>query len=182
MRRVAALTLMLLLLLTGCRAAPAADSSGAASSLPSVSSAVSPVPDEGLERLFDGNQLYAAAYLGYEEIGDLSYFTENGFIDGTPPIHHVSGGEHYLIIPRYPDMNLSLFRRRLDHDMGVLELFYEEENAKPFILCCNISDIFPDVTVLLTRGEEQTEFTPHISLKDGSIQLGDRGVDLTQLP
>lgn len=182
MRRFAALTLtFLFLLLTGCESAPVSGSSGTASSLPPASSAASSAPDDGLDALFDGDQLYAAAYLGYEEMGDLSYFTENGFIDGTPPIHHVSGGEYYLIIPRYPDMTLHLYRRRLDHDMGVLDLFYEAENAGPFILCCNVSDIFPDVTVLLTRGEDSAKFTPCISLKDGSIQLGDRGLDITQL-
>ena len=160
--------LFLLLMLTACAATPSTGASSTPSELPAVP--------------FDGDQLYAVAYLGYEKIGDLAYFKENGFIDGTPPIHYVSGGEYYLVIPRYPDMTLQLYRRRLDHDMGVLDLFYEEENAKPFILCCNVSDIFPDVTVLLTRGDDSAEFTPYISLKDGSIQVGERGLDVTRLP
>lgn len=174
---------LLLLLLVGILSlAGCADASSPPAGSAPVSADTSVPADDPHADMFDGNQLYAAAYVGYEELWDLSFFREAGLFDGTPPIHHVSGGEYYLVIPRYPDMTLQLYRRRLDHDMGVLDLFYEEENAKPFILCCNVSDIFPDVTVLLTRGEEQTEFTPYISLKDGSVQIGDRGLDLTQNP
>ena len=109
MRRFLPLLLLVgILSLAGCADA----SSPPAGSAPA--SADTSVPaDDPHAGFFDGDQLYAAAYVGYEELWDLSFFREAGLIDGTPPIHHVSGGEYYLVIPRYPDMNLQLFRNLL---------------------------------------------------------------------
>ena len=53
---------------------------------------------------FTGDQLYAAAYLGFEEMEDLSYYTQRYLDSGDLPIHYFSPGEYYLIIPRYPDI------------------------------------------------------------------------------
>ena len=44
----------------------------------------------------------------------------------------------------------------------------------------DISDIFSDVTVELSYGGETVSFSPYISLKDGSVQVGERGLDLTK--
>jgi len=52
--------------------------------------------------------------------------------------------------------------------------------CRPFILQCNVSDIFTDATICLTRETETVEFSPYISLEDGSVQVGDRGVDITK--
>ena len=122
---------------------------------------------------FAEGQLYAVAWLGYGEPKDLPLFEEAYALD-VPPVHYVSGGEYYLVIPRYEDMKLELLRNDLASSQK--SLFYEEANCEAFVLCCNVSDIIPDVTVRLTRGEETVEFSPCISLKDGSVQVGDRGL------
>ena len=45
---------------------------------------------------FKEGQLYAAAYLGYLEVNDMEYYTEN-FLGGSEvPVHYVSQGEYYL--------------------------------------------------------------------------------------
>ena len=46
---------------------------------------------------------------------------------------------------------------------------------------CNVSDIFPDVTVSITSGGETVDFSPYISLKDGSVQVGARGLNITRI-
>ena len=83
------ITLLCLLSLMGCGAetAPAAPD-------PSASSA------DGTESLpFQEGQLYAAAYLGYGGMEDLSYYTQTCLNGAEPPVFYLSAGEYYLIIP-----------------------------------------------------------------------------------
>ena len=127
---------------------------------------------------FTENQWYAVAYLGYGCIENIDYYLENYLDDDNTPTYFFSGGEYYLIIPRYEDMKVRLYRNDLE-TMGK-SLVQECDEGKPFIVQCNISDIFPDVTVELAYQGETVEFSPYISLKDGSIQMGDRGVDITR--
>ena len=45
---------------------------------------------------------------------------------------------------------------------------------------CNVSDIFPDVTVEITASDgEKVSFSPFISLEDGSVEVGERGLKLS---
>lgn len=127
---------------------------------------------------FREGQLYAAAFLGYQEIADLAFYAENYLDDPEPPIHYLSNGEYYLIIPRYSDMSLRLYKGDME-TMGQT-LIYEETACRPFIIQCNISDIFPDASISLSRDSETVEFSPYLSLKDGSVQVGERGLDLTR--
>ena len=126
---------------------------------------------------FSGDQLYAAAYVGYEGHLDLEYYTDRYLDDEKVPIHYFSPWEYYLIIPRYPDMSLALYKNDIQTDQPAL--VYEAPVCQPFLIQCNISDIFPDVTVELTYQGESVSFSPHLSLKDGSVQIGERGLDLT---
>jgi len=127
---------------------------------------------------FTDNQLYAVAYLGYVAIEDMDYYLENYLDKEDIPKYYFSGDEYYLIIPRHEEMEVRLYRNDLA-TMGK-SLVQECEDANPFIVQCNISDIFPDVTVELTYQGETVEFSPYISLKDGSVQVGDRGLDITK--
>ena len=127
---------------------------------------------------FQEGQLYAAAYLGYQEPGDLDYYLDRYLDGGDLPIHYLSGGDYYLIIPRYDGMALSL--SRADIETGQTALLYQDPDCRPFLIQCNASDIFADAVIALTYGEEQAEFSPFISLKDGSVDVGPRGLDLTR--
>ena len=136
-------------------------------------------PAAGYENIaFQEGQWYAAAYLGWEEMGDLDFYRETYLRGADVPVHYVSPGEFYLIIPRDPDTAVKLYR----NDISGAEpaLLYEAEACAPFAMQCNISDIFSDVTVELTCGGETVSFSPCISLKDGSVQVGERGLDLTK--
>ncbi|NMB34246.1 MAG: hypothetical protein GX992_08495 [Clostridium sp.] len=148
--------------------------------------------------------LYAMAYLGYNEISESSFYTENcsesfahkwddigdalsfyteNYLDNENiPIHYLTQGipqgQFYLIIPRYPDTSLLLYR----NDMQTMDsyLMFEEKECRPFIIQCNVSDIFPDATISFTYNNETVEFSPYISLKDGEIIVGDRGINITR--
>ena len=106
---------------------------------------------------FTGDQLYAAAYLGFEEMEDLSYYTQRYLDSGDLPIHYFSPGEYYLIIPRYPDMSLALYKNDIQTDQSAL--VYEDPVCEPFLIQCNISDIFSDVTVELAYQGETVSFS-----------------------
>ena len=186
MKRMTALLLAALacLSLWGCapKDTPAASSQGdgSVSEEPSVpaqpDASVPEVPSKRDSIPFEEGQLYAVAYLGYQEEKNMEKVEQ--YLDSTDlPTHYVSYGEIYLVIPRYEDMSLTLLRNDIETDQS--DLFYEEPNCGPFILQCNASDIFSDVTVRLTRGEESAEFSPYVSLKDGTVQAGEKGLNLS---
>lgn len=127
---------------------------------------------------FQEKQLYAVAFLGYNEINELSYYVEKYLDNDNLPIHYLSQGEYYLVIPRYYNMNVKLYK----NDMETMQktLIFEDKECRPFIIQCNISDIFSDVTISLTYNGETVEFSPHISLMDGAIVIGDRGINITK--
>ena len=127
---------------------------------------------------FSEGQLYGVAYLGYQQAEDLDYYVENYLDNGDLPTHYLSSGDYYLIIPRYDGMALSLFRGEIDLTEPIL--LYEDPNCQPFLLQCNVSDIFADAVIRLTYGDETVEFSPFISLKDGSVDVGPSGLLLTK--
>lgn len=129
---------------------------------------------------FSEGHLYAAAYLGYQQIEGLDSYAGQYLDSSQLPVHYLSDGDFYLIIPRYSGMKLSLYR----NDIGTSQptLLYEDPDCRPFILQCNVSDIFADATVRLTYGEESACFSPFLSLKDGSVDIGAQGLDLTRPP
>jgi len=124
------------------------------------------------------NQLYAVAYLGYDEVNELSFYVQNYLDSENIPIHYLSQGEYYLVIPRYSNMTVSLYK----NDIQTMDssLLFEEKECRPFIIQCNVSDIFSDATICLTYNGETVEFSPYISLKDGNVVVGDRGINITK--
>lgn len=127
---------------------------------------------------FEEGQFYAAAYLGYQQINDLDFYTEQYLDSDQLPVHYLSGGDYYLVIPRYSGMKLSLYRNDLETSEPIL--LYEEPDCGPFLLQCNVSDIFADATIRLTYEDTTVEFSPFLSLKDGSVDIGEHGLNLTR--
>lgn len=126
---------------------------------------------------FTDNQSYAVAHLGYREMTSLDLYIEQYLDTDQIPVHYFSDGDYYLVIPRYSGMALSLYRNDMTTESSTL--VYEDPDCQPFIIQCNISDIFPDVTIRLTREDETVEFSPFISLKDGTLIVGENGLDIT---
>lgn len=161
-----AVFLSCLLLCVGCTAAPDAQNPAE-----STSTKRDNIP-------FADNQLYAVAYLGYQKIENLDFYTEQYLDNDQIPIHYFSDGDYYLIIPRYAGMTLSLYQN--DFTTSTSSLVYENPECEPFIIQCNVSDIFNDATIQLTYQEKTAEFSPFRSLKDGSLQAGENGLNLTK--
>lgn len=158
MKRIQVVMLTFLMLLTGCgRSHPAP-----AESLPAPP--------------FQGEQLYALAFLGWQA-DDIPSELAGYLGDQIPDRFTLSQGETYLVIPRYPNMSMTLVKHSIDGSPD--QILYEAQDCRPFLIQCNVSDIFPDATICLDYQGDTTQFTPFLSLKDGSVQAGDRGLDLT---
>ena len=96
---------------------------------------------------FEAGQLYAVAYLGYQTADGLDYYVERYLDSDKLPIHYVSDGDYYLVIPRYDGMSLSLYVNDAETSLGTLR--FRDPDCEPFVLQCNVSDIFTDVTMCL---------------------------------
>ena len=127
---------------------------------------------------FEAGQLYAVAYLGYQTTDGLDYYVERYLDSDKLPVHYVSDGDYYLVIPRYDGMSLSLYVNDIETSLGTLR--FRDPDCGPFVIQCNVSDIFADVTVHLEYNGDMAEFSPFISLKDGSLMIGEQGLDLTE--
>jgi len=139
-----------------------------------------PTPDPLSTLPYTDGQLYAAAYLGYQAPTDLDFFRQTYFGGRELPVHHISDGDFYLIIPRDPNATVRLLRN--DMLTQTSSIFYEQPDGSPFVIGCNVSDIFPDVTVEITASDgEKVSFSPFISLKDGSVEVGERGLNITRI-
>ena len=129
---------------------------------------------------FADGQLYAVALVGTNDLTALpDYLSEYTDTDAESiPTYVLSEWEYYLVIPRYSDSNVALYRN--DAETNDRKLLFEQEGNAPFLIQCNISDIFSDATIAITHDGETVEFSPYISLQDGSVQVGERGLNLTK--
>ena len=127
---------------------------------------------------FETGQLYAVAYLGYQTTGGLDYYAQRYLGSDKLPVHYVSDGDYYLVIPRYDGMALSLYVNDFETSLGTLR--FRDPDCGPFVIQCNASDIFTDATMRLEYNGETAEFSPCISLKDGALMIGEQGFDLTE--
>ena len=139
---------------------------------------VSPVDED--RAVTKHEQIAVLKSLGWQEPTDLAYYQQQYLGDASLPVHHISDGDYYLIIPRGPGADVKLYQT--DPESGDWTLLYEEADCGPFLLQCNVSDIFPDAVVSVSRDGLCAEFSPYLSLEDGSVQAGDLGLDLTRTP
>ena len=189
---IVAVTLSGLLVFGGCSAQNGNTTDLASDSTPSITSPITPDPaptntDAAPEITpaskrdaipFEAGQLYAVAYLGYQTADGLDYYVERYLDSDKLPVHYASDGDYYLVIPRYDGTSLSLYVNDFETSLGTLR--FRDPDCGPFVIQCNVSDIFADVTVHLEYNGDMAEFSPFISLKDGSLIIGERGLDLTE--
>ena len=175
-RTILSTLLLCALLLAGCGTAAQTPD---VTPTPAPEAAATPTPEALSTLPYTDGQLYAAAYLGYQAPTDLDFFQQTYFGGRELPVHYISDGDFYLIIPRDPDATVRLYQNDMATDTKTL--VYEQANGDAFVIGCNVSDIFPDVTVSITSGGETVDFSPFISLKDGSVQVGARGLNITRI-
>ena len=147
------------------------------SSLQNVES--SPAITEG--DFWQGDELYAVAYLGYGVENPMQSAKEYISFDGELPIAQTAGDEWYLIILRYSDTEVSVSPLDLSESFVVGEEILHIDNGKSFLIRCNVSDIMPNIYIQLKSSQGEVDFSPFISLKgDGELVAGiEKGIDIT---
>jgi len=108
----------------------------------------------------------------------LSKLSEEVFISAS------DGTETFAIIP--PDSTASVCVCKLIYDEGLNntqngDIVYNSSQAKPIIVKCNLSDIFPDTNIIITyKDGTVTEFSLKCSMKDGKIEITSESSHLIQ--
>lgn len=88
---------------------------------------------------------------------------------------YLNGEECYLIIPKYRNASVSLKELEISQDGKLKEVPNElldfNACAGTTFVCQNISDIAPNGKITIRYRDDVIEFSPSISLKDGSLML-----------
>lgn len=121
-------------------------------------------------------KLYAwtSVFLNYEDPRMLIAMKESE--GGNMP--YLIGEECYLIIPKYKNASVSLKELELKEDGKLKEAkndYLDSLSATgTTFICQNISDIAPNGKITIRYRDDVLEFSPSISLKDGSLVLPDK--------
>ena len=105
---------------------------GAALLLTLALTACSPSPDAEASRAaelpYTEGQLYAAAWLGWQDTGDLSRYADLCPGIEEAPVLRLSDGEYWLILPRYPGTALEV--SQLDINTSEARLVYSDPDCE----------------------------------------------------
>ena len=101
-------------------------------------------------------------------------------LEDKPTIYSNDGEELYLIVPIKKNLKLSIYQTILG------EVDIEKENflgteTKPFIVKGNISDIIPNMLIEFQYKNKIYNYSPSLSLKDGSLNLEEFILDLDKI-
>ena len=148
--------------------------------------------------MLDEGDMCGVAYIGYVESGMTADDCRQIFLDSTyaedfedltdiPDSNIVTecgGCELYLIIPQDVGATVSvnewLFTEENDFMGEAGRVYYRSESGAPVLVCCNVSDIMPNIVVSIVDSDGRTlEWSPSISLKDGSVLTNDLVHDFT---
>jgi len=102
----------------------------------------------------------------YEFLGELS---KNEFITAS------EGTETFAIIPADTITKVSVYKLKYDEELNTAsngDILYSSSKVTPLIVKCNLSDIFPDVNIVLTAKDGTvTQFSPKISMADSKVEI-----------
>ena len=94
---------------------------------------------------------------------------------------YLNGEECYLVIPKYKNASVSLKELEItkDGELKEVENLYLDDISSSGItfVMQNISDIAPNGKITIRYRDDSFEFSPSISLKDGSLILPDEIID-----
>lgn len=111
-------------------------------------------------------ELIAVAYLNNEKEAS-QYF--NNLSDDQITTYTTDGEELYLIIPRSNDISITIYEANLEENGNLAKGEIIAKTNEPFIIKCNQSDIIPNTILNITSNDLTIEYSPSLSLKDGSI-------------
>lgn len=124
-------------------------------------------------------KLYAwtAVFSNYEDPRMLLAMKQSE--DGNRP--YLIGEEYYLIIPKYKNASVSLKELEISEDGNLKEVdnpFLDSISCSgTTFICQNRSDIAPNGKITIRYRDDVLEFSPSISLKDGSPMLPEEVTD-----
>lgn len=107
-----------------------------------------------------------------ENIDDIKKYSLNN-ID----IYENVGEELYLVIPIYKNVTMNIYTAVMEEDNIVKEKLIATTN-KPYILKCNVSDIIPNIIIEIKQNNKIYNYSPSISLKDGSLYVNEYVMDI----
>jgi hypothetical protein len=94
------------------------------------------------------------------------------------------GTETFAIIPANTVASVSVYKLEYDEELNKTsngDILYNSSNVKPFVVKCNLSDIYTDVNIVLTTKDGKViEFSPQLSLKDGKVEIVTNSKDLIE--
>ncbi len=104
------------------------------------------------------------------------YLSQYPFLDAIPQerIAKTEGDEVYCIVPADSGTSVEVRQWILDETgEHTGNLLYRSNSGEPFLIRGNISDIIPNMAISMIdrTGRSLSDYTPSISLKDGSIVL-----------
>lgn len=117
--------------------------------------------------IYDTSKLIAIASItNYNDAYDKYLKIDYKVIDAT-------GEELYVIYPLLNNSKINIYKAELDGESNLVKKDLIVSTNKPFILNCNISDIIPNTILEIEYNNKKYEYSPSISLKDGSISVLD---------
>ena len=127
--------------------------------------------EESLSDTLEKLNAWTNIFLNYEDPNMLVSMKQSE--GGDMP--YLNGEECYLIIPKYRNASVSLKELEISKDGKLKEVGNElldfNACAGTTFVCQNISDIAPNGKITIRYRDDVIEFSPSISLKDGSLML-----------
>lgn len=121
----------------------------------------------------DTDKLIAVAIINSESDVKEKYFDEDFML------YEANGEELYFIVPIQKNVTMNIYSAVMEEADIVKDKSIASTN-KPFILKCNVSDIIPNIIIEIKQNNKVYEYSPYISLKDGSLYVNEYVLDVTK--
>lgn len=133
--------------------------------------------EENLKASLSKLQTWSSIFANYEDPNMIVAIKQSEGGD----IPYLIGEECYLVIPKYRNASVSLkeLEIRQDGKLKEVENPYLDSNASSgtTLIYQNISDVSPNGKIIIRYRDEVVEFSPQLSLKDGSLILSNGILD-----
>ncbi len=120
----------------------------------------------------DTDKLIAVAIINSESDVKEKYFDEDFML------YEANGEELYFIVPIQKNVTMNIYSAVMEEADIVKDKLIASTN-KPFILKCNVSDIIPNIIIEIKQNNKVYEYSPYISLKDGSLYVNEYVMDIS---
>lgn len=144
------------------------------------------------ETLVAENSLCGVAFLSYFE-GEyaevMAEWEKNGTAEKYPFLSEITeeqtvltgGGEWFLLVPAADDVKVSVYECNIEFEKALLvpgKELYSSNTGAPILIRGNVSDLYPSTVVVLEKADLRIEYSPYLSLKDGSLAEGEGIVNI----